>query len=201
MRKLTVFNSLTLDGVMQAPGRPDEDGRGGFARGGWAAPYMDEVMGRVAAEGMARPGALLLGRRTYEDFHGFWPNQTDNPFTEVLDNTRKYVASTTLREPLGWRNSTLLAGDAAEAVARLKEQPGEDLTVLGSGALVQSLRRRDLVDRYVLLIHPLVLGSGRRLFPDGGPAATLRLVDSVPSTTGVIIATYQPVTATEGASR
>jgi dihydrofolate reductase len=201
MRKLTVFNSLTLDGVMQAPGRPDEDGRGGFARGGWAAPYMDEVMGRVAAEGMARPGALLLGRRTYEDFHGFWPNQTDNPFTEVLDNTRKYVASTTLREPLGWRNSTLLAGDAAEAVARLKEQPGEDLTVLGSGALIQSLRRRDLVDRYVLLIHPLVLGSGRRLFPDGGPAATLRLVDSVPSTTGVIIATYQPVTATEGASR
>jgi dihydrofolate reductase len=201
MRKLTVFNSLTLDGVMQAPGRPDEDGRGGFARGGWAAPYMDEVMGRVAAEGMAGPGALLLGRRTYEDFHGFWPNQTDNPFTEVLDNTRKYVASTTLREPLGWRNSTLLAGDAAEAVARLKEQPGEDLTVLGSGALIQSLRRRDLVDRYVLLIHPLVLGSGRRLFPDGGPAATLRLVDSVPSTTGVIIATYQPVTATEGASR
>jgi dihydrofolate reductase len=201
MRKLTVFNSLTLDGVMQAPGRPDEDGRGGFARGGWAAPYMDEVMGRVAAEGMARPGALLLGRRTYEDFHGFWPNQTDNPFTAVLDNTRKYVASTTLREPLGWRNSTLLAGDAAEAVARLKEQPGEDLTVLGSGALIQSLRRRDLVDRYVLLIHPLVLGSGRRLFPDGGPAATLRLVDSVPSTTGVIIATYQPVTATEGASR
>jgi dihydrofolate reductase len=201
MRKLTVFNSLTLDGVMQAPGRPDEDGRGGFARGGWAAPYMDEVMGRVAAEGMAGPGALLLGRRTYEDFHGFWPNQTDNPFTEVLDNTRKYVASTTLREPLGWRNSTLLEGDAAEAVARLKEQPGEDLTVLGSGELVQSLRRRDLVDRYVLLIHPLVLGSGRRLFPDGGPAATLRLVDSVPSTTGVIIATYQPVTATEGSSR
>jgi dihydrofolate reductase len=201
MREITVFNSLTLDGVMQAPGRPDEDTRGGFAAGGWAAPYMDEVMGRVAAEGMAGPGAMLLGRRTYEDFHGFWPNQTDNPFTEVLDNTRKYVASTTLREPLGWRNSTLLEGDAAEAVARLKEQPGEDLTVLGSGELVQSLRRRDLVDRYVLLLHPLVLGSGRRLFPDGGPASTLRLVDSVPTTTGVIIATYQPVTAREGAAR
>jgi dihydrofolate reductase len=149
-------------------------------------------MGRVAAEGMAGPRALLLGRRTYEDFHGFWPHQTDNPFTEVLDNTRKYVASTTLREPLGWRNSTLLEGDAAEAVARLKEQAGEDLTVLGSGELVQALRRRDLVDRYVLLVHPLVLGSGRRLFPDGGPAATLRLVDSVTTTTGVIIATYQP---------
>jgi dihydrofolate reductase len=192
MREITVFNSVTLDGVMQAPGRPDEDPRGGFAHGGWAAPYSDEVMGRVAAEGMAGPRALLLGRRTYEDFHGFWPHQTDNPFTEVLDNTRKYVASTTLREPLGWRNSTLLEGDAAEAVARLKEQAGEDLTVLGSGELVQALRRRDLVDRYVLLVHPLVLGSGRRLFPDGGPAATLRLVDSVTTTTGVIIATYQP---------
>jgi dihydrofolate reductase len=200
MRELTVFNSLTLDGVMQAPGRADEDTRGGFAHGGWATPYMDEVMGRVAAEGMAGPGALLLGRRTYEDFHGFWPNQTDNPFTEVLDNTRKYVASTTLREPLGWRNSTLLGGNAAEAVARLKEQPGEDLTVLGSGELVQALRRRDLVDRYVLLVHPLVLGSGRRLFPEGGPSAELRLVDAVPTTTGVIIATYQPVTAREGAS-
>ncbi|HET8788468.1 MAG TPA: dihydrofolate reductase family protein [Actinomycetes bacterium] len=201
MREITVFNSVTLDGVTQAPGRPDEDTRGGFANGGWAAPYMDEVMGRVAAEGMAGPGALLLGRRTYEDFHGFWPHQTDNPFTEVLDSTRKYVASTTLREPLPWRNSTLLEGDAAEAVARLKEQPGEDLTVLGSGELVQSLRRRDLVDRYVLLIHPLVLGSGRRLFPDGGPASTLRLVGSVPTTTGVIIATYQPVTSREGAAR
>jgi dihydrofolate reductase len=203
MRKLTVFNSLTLDGVMQGPGRPDEDTRGGFAHGGWAVPYMDEVMGRVAAEGMANAGPLLFGRRTYQDFHSFWPHQTDNPFTEVLDNTRKYVASTTLREPLGWRNSTLLKGDAAEAVARLKEEPGEDLTVLGSGELVQSLRRRDLVDRYVLLIHPLVLGSGRRMFPDGGPAATLRLVDSVPTTTGVIIATYRPVTAgaKEGAAR
>ena len=152
---------------------------------------------------MADAGPLLLGRRTYEDFHAFWPNQTDNPFTEVLDNARKYVASTTLREPLPWRNSTLLEGDAAEAVAGLKEEPGKDLTVLGSGELVQSLRRRDLVDRYVLLIHPLVLGSGRRLFPDGGPAATLRLVDSVPTTTGVIIATYQPAEPPtgEGASR
>jgi dihydrofolate reductase len=201
MRTLTVFNSLTLDGVMQAPGRTDEDTRGGFAHGGWAAPYMDEVMGRVAAEGMAGQGALLLGRRTYQDFHSFWPHQTDNPFTEVLDSTRKSVASTTLAEPLPWRNSTLLEGDAAEAVARLKEQPGEDLTVLGSGELVQSLRRHDLVDRYVLLLHPLVLGSGRRLFPDGGPAATLRLVDSVPTTTGVIIATYQPVPVREGAAR
>jgi dihydrofolate reductase len=140
---------------------------------------------------MANPGPLLLGRRTYQDFHAFWPNQTDNPFTEVLDNTTKYVASTTLREPLPWKNSTLLEGDAAEAVARLKQQPGGDLTVLGSGELVQSLRRRDLVDRYVLLIHPLVLGTGRRLFGDGGPSAALRLVDAVTTTTGVVIATYQ----------
>jgi len=189
--KIVVFTSLTLDGVMQAPGRPDEDRRGGFAHGGWAQPYNDPVMGAVAAEGMANAGPLLLGRRTYEDFYSFWPHQTDNPFTEVLDNTLKYVASTTLEEPLPWRNSTLLQGDAAEAVARLKQQPGKDLVVLGSGELVQSLRRRNLVDEYVLLIHPLVLGSGRRLFPDGGATATLRLVDAKTTTTGVVIATYQ----------
>jgi dihydrofolate reductase len=189
--KVVVFNSLTLDGVMQAPGRPDEDPRGGFAHGGWALPYNDEVMGRVVAQDMAGAGSLLLGRRTYEDFFSFWPHQTGNPFTEVLDNTQKYVASTTLAEPLPWRNSTLLKGDAADAVAALKREPGKDLTVLGSGELVQSLRRRDLVDRYVLLIHPLVLGSGHRLFPDGGGYARLRLADAVPTTTGVVIATYE----------
>jgi len=190
MGKIKVFASLTLDGVMQAPGRPDEDRRGGFDRGGWAQPYNDPVMGRVAAEGMAQEGSLLLGRRTYEDFFSFWPKQPDNPFTEALDNTRKYVASTTLDEPLPWKNSILLKGDAADAVAELKRQPGENLTVLGSGELVNSLRRRDLVDEYMLLIHPLVLGSGRKLFPDGGPPAELRLVDTVTTTTGVIIATY-----------
>jgi len=189
--KVVVFTSLTLDGVMQAPGRPDEDRRDGFAHGGWAAPYNDPVMGAVAAEGMANAGPLLLGRRTYEDFYSFWPHQTDNPFTEVLDNTLKYVASTTLEEPLPWRNSTLLQGDASEAVARLKQQPGKDLVVLGSGELVQSLRRRNLVDEYVLLIHPLVLGSGRRLFPDGGASAALRLADTKTTTTGVVIATYK----------
>ena len=190
MRKVVVFTSLTLDGVMQAPGRPDEDTRGGFEHGGWALPYNDEVMGKVLAENMAGAGPLVLGRRTYEDFYGFWPKQTANPFTEVLDSTRKYVASTTLAEPLPWRNSTLLEGDAADAVAGLKQQPGKDLTVLGSGELVQSLRRRDLVDEYVLLIHPLVLGTGRRLFPDGGGLATLRLTGSTATTTGVLIATY-----------
>jgi dihydrofolate reductase len=192
MSKVVVFASLTLDGVMQAPGRPDEDPRGGFEHGGWAQPYNDPVMGSVIAEGMANAGPLLLGRRTYEDFSSFWPHQTDNPFTEVLGNTLKYVASTTLEEPLSWSNSSLLEGDAAEAVARLKQQPGKDIVVLGSGELVQSLRRRNLVDEYVLLIHPLVLGSGRRLFPDGDVLAALRLVDSKTTTTGVVIATYQP---------
>jgi dihydrofolate reductase len=193
MRRVVVNNSLTLDGVMQAPGRPDEDLRGGFEHGGWAQPYFDPVMASVAAEGIARGGDLLLGRRTYEDFAAFWPNQTeDNPFTAVLNNFQKYVASTTLEEPLSWSNSTLLKGDAGEAVARLKEQPGKDLVVLGSGELVQSLMRRNLADEYVLMIHPLVLGSGRRLFTDGGSFAALRLVDTKTTTTGVVIATYQP---------
>ena len=197
MSKVVVFENLTLDGVMQAPGRPDEDRRGGFQHGGWAdmqvrSPEADPVLAGVVGESMANTGALLLGRRTYQDFYGFWPNQTDNPFTQVLNTTLKYVASTTLAEPLPWSNSTLLEGDAAQAVARLKQQPGKDLVVLGSGELVQSLMRRNLVDEYVLLIHPLVLGSGRRLFPDGSPTAALRLLDAKPTTTGVVAATYQP---------
>ena len=192
MRRIVVTSSLTLDGVMQAPGRPDEDVRGGFDRGGWALPYNDPVMGRMMGRGMAQAGALLLGRRTYEDFASVWPHRKDNPFTEVLDNAQKYVASTTLTGPLPWQNSTLLEGDAADAVADIKQQPGPDLAILGSGELIQSLRRRNLIDEYVLLIHPLVIGSGRRLFPDGAPPADLRLVDSVTTTTGVMIATYQP---------
>jgi dihydrofolate reductase len=184
--------NLTLDGVMQAPGRPDEDLRGGFAHGGWATAYADPVMGRVAAESMATTGALLFGRRTYEDFYAVWPNRQNNPFTEVLNNTRKYVASTTLAEPLPWSNSTLLKGDAAEAVAELKAQPGKDIVVLGSGALLQSLMRHNLVDEYVLQIHPLVFGSGSRLFTDG-LFATLRLIDTKTTTTGVLVVTYQPV--------
>jgi dihydrofolate reductase len=190
--KVVVFMNLTLDGVMQAPGRPDEDRRGGFKHGGWAMPYADPEMGKVAAESMATTGALLFGRRTYEDFHAIWPNRTDdNPFTAVLNNTRKYVASTTLKAPLPWVNSTLLKGDAAKAVARLKERPGKDLVVLGSGELVNSLMRSNLVDMYVLQIHPLLVGAGRRLFADGGSFAALRLVDTKTTTTGVVIATYQ----------
>jgi dihydrofolate reductase len=193
MSKIVAFTSLTLDGVMQAPGRPDEDRRGGFAHGGWALPYADSVLGAVSGGSMASTGALLFGRRTYEDFYGVWPKRTDgNPFTAVLNNTQKYVASTTLKVPLPWVNSTLLEGDAAEAVARLKAQPGKDVVVLGSGVLLQSLMRHSLVDEFVLLIHPVVLGSGRRLFTDEGQFAALRLIDAKTTTTGVVIATYQP---------
>ena len=141
---------------------------------------------------MTGVGAILLGRRTYEDFYAYWPNQPEpNPFTAVLNNTRKYVASTTLKEPLAWANSTLLRGDAAEAVAGLKAQLGPDLLVLGSGVLVQSLLRHNLVDEFVLLIHPFVLGTGRRLFAEGIPPTALRLVDSKTTPSGVVIATYR----------
>ena len=193
MSKVVAFLSLSLDGVMQAPGRPDEDRRGGFQHGGWAAPYSDPVMGNVAAEGMSKGANLLFGRRTYEDFFSVWPSMPQpNPFTDVLNNSQKYVASTTLKEPLPWQNSTLLKGDAAEAVTRLKGQPGKDYLILGSGMLVQSLMRRNLIDEYILLIHPLVLGSGRHLFADSDETTALRLVDTKTTTTGVIIATYQP---------
>ena len=189
--KITTWTSLTLDGVMQGPGSPDEDTRGGFTRGGWAHRYHDEVMMEVAGEGMSGGGPILFGRRTYEQFYGFWPNQTDNPFTDVLNNADKYVASATLEEPLPWSNSTLLAGDAADALAELKQRPGPDAVVLGSGELLQTLIRNRLIDSYTLLIHPLVLGSGRRLFSDDA-FAELQLVRSVPTSTGVLIATYEP---------
>ena len=192
MRKIVATISLTLDGVMQAPGRPDEDRRGGFEHGGWALPYRDKVMMEAMGKGMAQAGPLLFGRRTYEDFFAVWQGRKDNPFTAVLDNARKYVASRTLREPLPWQNSTLLTGDAAEAVARLKEDPGKDIVVLGCGDLMQTLMRHGLVDVYVLLIHPLLLGRGRRLFNDDAQRAALRLVESVTTTTGVVIATYHP---------
>jgi dihydrofolate reductase len=190
MGKVIVLNHVTLDGVMQAPGRPDEDTRGGFGHGGWAIPGNDEVMGRKLGEGMARGGPLLLGRRTYEDFYRFWPGQSGNPYTEALNNVLKYVASRTLREPLPWANSILLDGDAAGAVAKLKEQPIGDLTIMGSGDLIGSLMAAGLIDEYLLMIHPLVLGAGRRLFPEG-VHASLRLTDSVTTTTGVVIASYE----------
>ena len=189
---ISVVNSLTLDGVMQAPGGADEDTRGGFEHGGWAGPYMDQVLGEYMGRGMAGDGALLFGRRTYEQFYGYWPHQTDNPFTPVLNDTRKYVVSRTLQEPLPWEHSTLLGGEAAESVAELKASTDQDLTILGSGELVRTLIANDLVDDYVLVIHPLVLGSGRRMFADDGTLARLELVESIPTTTGVLIARYRP---------
>jgi dihydrofolate reductase len=189
MSKVIVFTNLTLDGVMQAPGRPDEDTRGAFKHGGWATPF---AAMQQAGDALANMGALLFGRRTYEDFYNVWPKRTDNPFTEVLNNVQKYVASTTLEEPLSWSHSTLLKGDAMKAVSRLKEEQSKDFVVFGSGVLVQSLMRCNLVDEYVLLIHPLILGSGRRLFPDDGAFAALRLRHTKTTSNGVVIVSYQP---------
>src|SRR5436309_15730244 len=189
MSKVVVLTNLTLDGVMQSPAGPDEDRRGGFEHGGWAAPY---AAMEATGNNFASAGALLFGRRTYENFYAVWPTQTNSPYTEYLNKIQKYVASTTLKEPLPWSNSTLLKGDAAQAVSQLKQQPGKDLLIMGSGELIQSLMRANLIDDYVLLIHPLVLGSGRRLFPDGGAAATLRLVATSTTDKGVVIASYQP---------
>jgi dihydrofolate reductase len=190
--KVTIVEFVTLDGVMQAPGRPDEDTRDGFVHGGWGGPYNDHVMAAEMGKRMARStGALLFGRRTYEDFYKVWPNRKDgNPFTDVLNRTKKYVASRTLTEPLPWVNSALLPGDAVDAVAELKRRGDEDLGILGSGELVKSLMRRNLIDEYLLLIHPLVLGTGRRLFGDA--EVSLELVECVPTTKGVLIATYRP---------
>ncbi|HYY81373.1 MAG TPA: dihydrofolate reductase family protein [Actinomycetes bacterium] len=193
---LIVSEFLSLDGVMQAPGGPDEDRSGGFEHGGWQMPYNDEAAGSAITEGMAAAGGFLLGRRTYELFAAYWPSQPDDdPIAATLNNLPKYVASTTLQEPLAWRNATLLQGEVAEAVAKLKQQPGKDLQVIGSGELAQTLMRHGLVDEYRLMLHPLVLGSGRRLFRDGNPRAALRLVDTRTTTTGVLMLTYRPAGA------
>jgi dihydrofolate reductase len=194
MGKIIVNNSITLDGVMQAPARADEDTRGGFQYGGWAIPYADpEVSGKIIAQAMASgPGQILLGRRTYEDFFSVWPKMPDNPFSGILSRAQKYVASTTLREPLPWENSTLLKGDLAQEVAALKQQSEKDIVILGSGVLIQSLMKHNLIDEYVLSIAPLVLGTGRKLFPDEGPRIPLELISSVVAKTGVVIATYHP---------
>jgi dihydrofolate reductase len=192
MSRVVVINHVTLDGVMQAPGRADEDTRGGFTHGGWSASNVDDVMMATVRARVARSGGLrlLLGRRSYEDMLGYW-NTQESPFKDALNNAPKYVVSRTLREPMPWPNSTVLRDDVVLAVARLKQQPGNDLTVMGSGELIQTLMRHGLIDEYLLLIHPLVLGTGRRLFADGGPPASLRLIDSISTTKGVIIATYQ----------
>jgi dihydrofolate reductase len=190
MGKIVVVNNVTLDGVTQGPGRPDEDTRGGFEYGGWGIPYADQMQGEAMGKSMAQARGILLGRRTYEDFYGYWPKQTDNPYTEVLNQTPKYVASTTATEPLPWQNSTLLSGDLAAKVSALRDRTDGVIAALGSGELVRWLAEQDLIDEYLMLIHPLVLGSGTRLFPEKGPRRPLGLTDAVVTTTGVVIATY-----------
>jgi dihydrofolate reductase len=189
MAKLLVVNHISLDGVMQAPARPDEDARNGFAHGGWATARNDELMAAKIGERMGEDRAFLFGRWTYEDFYAVWPKRTDNPFTEALTAARKFVTSRTLREPLPWSNSILLTGDAADSVAKLKTEPIGTLTIFGSGELIASLMAADLIDEYLLMIHPIVLGSGHRLFPSG-QSAQLTLTDAVTTATGVVIASY-----------
>jgi dihydrofolate reductase len=192
MPRVIVINHLTLDGVMQAPGRPEEDRRGGFEHGGWAYSRIvgDEVIGSAMGARMALSSGLLFGRRTYDDLLSYW-NSQDSAFKDALNNAHKYVASRTLSEPLPWPNSTLLRGEIGDAVAALKDEPGNELHVMGSGELIQTLMRHNLIDEYMLLIHPLVLGSGRRLFSDTCARTALRLVNAQASPSGVVIATYE----------
>jgi len=191
MRTLSVTMSMTLDGVVQGLGRPDEDTRGGFRHGGWGPRYTDDVMLREMGKGMSAPGDMLFGRRTWQDFIGAWADADDgNPFTTHLNATRKYVVSTTLEDADAWQNSVLLSGDAARTVAELKASDGPDVAVVGSASLVRTLQSAGLVDRYVLLIHPLVLGEGARLFDESSPLTEFTLTSSVVTGTGVIIASY-----------
>ena len=195
MRKLTAIENVTLDGVMQAPRGAEEDTRGGFTRGGWAVPYDDEIKDQEMGKGMGITD-LLFGRRTYEHFFDVWPNRDDgNPFTEVLNNAQKYVGSRTLTEPLPWENSTLLHGHVADAVRDLKATEGNDIGILGSGELVRALLPVGLIDEFILLIHPLVLGSGRKLFADDGQSIDFEPIQSVTTTKGVVIATYMTESA------
>jgi dihydrofolate reductase len=191
MRNLTVVEFLSLDGVMQAPGASDEDPDGGFTHGGWQRPYFDEVLAADAARGMAATDAYLFGRRTYEIMARHWPNApADDPFAGHLNRTRKYVASRTLHR-VDWQGSTLLGADVPAEVAALKEQPGGTIVVLGSGDLVQTLLREDLVDELSLTVSPVVLGSGKRLFRDVAGPLRLELTDSRPTTTGSVLLSYR----------
>ncbi|WP_434740678.1 dihydrofolate reductase family protein [Micromonospora sp. SH-82] len=190
MGRVSATESITLDGVIQGLGRADEDTRGGFAHGGWGEGYQDDVSMSFMAEGMTGEGAMLFGRRTYEDLLGYWTNATEsNPFTDFLTHAPKYVVSRSSSTTLAYPESTLLAGDAVDTVGALRASFDGDLTILGSGDLVRSLHRAGLVDEYVLQIHPIVLGSGQRLFGDAD-RADLELQRSVTTTTGVIIAQY-----------
>ncbi|MGH2886439.1 MAG: dihydrofolate reductase family protein [Solirubrobacteraceae bacterium] len=188
MGKVIVMNSVSLDGVMQGPGRPDEDTRDGFAHGGWAVPYVDEVMVAKMGERMGEDRAFLFGRRTYEQLLASW-NARGGPFRDALNETRKFVASASPATTLDWPNSTLLHGDVPAAVGDLKQSAGTNLVIMGSGVLTGSLMAADLIDEYLLMTAPVVLGAGRRLFPTG-VHVSLRLVDSVTTGAGVVISTY-----------
>lgn len=194
MRKVIVNEFLALDGTAQAPGGPDEDTTGGFAHGGWHWPYgSEDGVGKV----IGGAGGFILGRRTYELFAGYWPTAAGPPseLTEWMNTKPKYVASTTLSSPLEWENSTLLEGPLPDAIAALKEQDGGNLVVIGSTVLVHSLLAYGLVDELRLMIDPVLVGGGKRLFPDDGELRPLRLVDHEVTATGTIIATYAPVVA------
>jgi dihydrofolate reductase len=192
MGKLVVIEFLSLDGVMQAPGSPDEDTEGGFEHGGWQRPYADDVLGAAAAEGMAATEAYLFGRKTYEGMARYWPTApADDPFAAHLNPTPKYVASKTLQS-LAWQNSTLIEGDVRAAVAGLKERIGGNIAVLGSGGLVHTLMEGDLVDEYRLFVQPIVIGSGKRLFRGSDQVRRLRLVHSATTGTGALVLAYQP---------
>jgi dihydrofolate reductase len=189
MGKVVVMNAVTLDGVMQSPGRPDEDTRDGFTHGGWAIPYSDEAMVAKMGERMGDEHAWLFGRRTYEELLRTW-NARGGPFKEGLNDTQKFVASNDPNARLEWPNSTLLHGDVPTAVADLKQSSSANLVIMGSGVLIASLMAADLIDEYLLSIAPLVLGTGRRLFPPG-VFASLRLVEVISSKTGVLVSTYE----------
>lgn len=193
--RLTLHTFLTLDGVMQAPGGPEEDRDGAFAYGGWSFPFGDQDFGAAVTGWFEHASAFLLGRRTYEIFAGHWPRVTDpaDPIASKLNALPKYVPTATLTSA-DWNNTTLIggSGDVAAEVAKLKEQPGDELQVHGSGALAHTLIEHDLIDEYRLLYFPVHLGTGKKLFRDGAPAATLHLVSATTTSTGVIIATYQP---------
>jgi dihydrofolate reductase len=191
MRSITATMWMSLDGVVQGLGRPDEDTRGGFTHGGWGQRYNDEVMGAEMGKGMTAPGDMLFGRRTWQDFTTAWGNLTDgNPVATHLNASTKYVVSRTLDDARGWQNSILLRGDAVATVAELKAGAGADLSIIGSASLVRSLHAAGLIDRYTLLLHPLTLGSGSRLFEGPAPLTEFELTDSVTTTKGVIIAHY-----------
>jgi dihydrofolate reductase len=197
MRKLVVNEFVSLDGVAQAPGGEDEDTSGGFHHGGWHLRYFDDLSQKWVLEGLTSAGGFLLGRRTYETFAAYWPNapEEEQVIAEPLNTLPKYVASRTLAEPLNWQNSTVLQGDVAAAVAALKQEEGADLHVIGSTEFLQTLIEHDLVDEFRLMIDPLVLGGGKRIFRADGLLRPLRLVDSEVTTTGAVLATYAPAGA------